>query len=74
MEINHFSALPIYNQQVLFISFSHFHFHALDAPALKKYIRNIPKDWGENSDSSSSSSSSSSFSSNSNSDSDCSIF
>ena len=37
--MNHFTTLLICNQQVLF----HFHFHVLDAPALEKVIREIPK-------------------------------
>ena len=50
MEEVHFPGLPIYKQQVLSISF-HFHSHVLDAPALEKYIRNMPKDWDSDSSS-----------------------
>ena len=39
MEDIHLHTLLICNQQVLF----HFHFHVLDAPALEKVIREIPK-------------------------------
>ena len=48
MDGSHFSGLPIYKQQVLFISF---HFHVLDAPALEKVIRETQKYWDENYDS-----------------------
>ena len=48
MKIGHFTTLPIYKQQVLFISL---HFHILDAPVLDNFIRNMPKYWDKNSDS-----------------------
>ena len=48
MEEVHFPGLPIYKQQVLFISFPFSH---LDAPDLENYIRRKSKYFGENSDS-----------------------
>ena len=49
MEINHLNSLLICKQQVLF-HFIHLHFHVLDAPALEKVIREMPKKWDYNGD------------------------